>query len=262
MAALETIIVERRAGVVRVTLNRPDKKNAINGPMWDELLATFEEVADNPGDRALVITGAGDAFCSGADLTESRTPAAADVAPLVQMRHVGDVALELHRIPKPTIAKVNGVAAGAGCNLALGCDLVVASDAARFSQIFARRGLAIDFGGSWLLPRLVGLHKAKELALLADIISAREAADIGLVNKVVPAADLDAAVDEWAGRLANGPTIALSLTKMMLNRSFATSMEQAVEDEARSQHVTFSTRDVVEAMSAFVQKREPDFTGR
>ncbi len=261
MAALETIIVERDEGLVTVTLNRPAKKNAINSRMWDELLATFAEVADRPGDRAMVLTGAGDAFCSGADLTEGGT-GAEGVAQLTSMRHVGDVALELHRIPKPTIAKVNGVAAGAGCNLALGCDLVVASEGARFSQIFARRGLAVDFGGSWLLPRLVGLHKAKELALLADMISAREAADIGLVNRVVPAGELDEAVAAWAARLAQGPTVALSLTKTMLDHSFATSLDQALEDEARSQHVTFSTQDVVEAMKAFVEKREPKFTGR
>lgn len=258
---LETILVERNEGVVTVTLNRPEKKNAVNARMWDELLETFEAVADDPGDRALVITGAGGAFCSGADLTDL----SGDATPqprINSMRHVADVALALHRLPKPTIAKVGGVAAGAGCNLALGCDLIVASDTARFSEIFARRGLSIDFGGSWLLPRLVGLHKAKELALLADIISAQEAERIGLVNKVVPAAELDAAVDEWATRLAHGPTVALSLTKTMLNHSFATSMDQALEDEGRSQHVTFSTSDVVEAMKAFRQKREPRFEGR
>ena len=114
------------------------------------------------------------------------------------MRHVGDVALALHRLPQPTIAKVGGVAAGAGANMAFGCDLIVASDEARFTEIFARRGLTIDFGGSWLLPRLIGLHKAKELAFFADIISAKEAEAFGLVNRVVPAGELDAFVDDWA----------------------------------------------------------------
>lgn len=262
-ANLETIRVERRDGVVTVTLDRPAKKNAINSRMWDELLATFAEVADRPDDRAMVLTGAGDAFCSGADLSDAAQFGEDGPPPqLVAMRHVADVALELHRIPKPTIAKVNGIAVGAGCNMALGCDLIVASDTARFSQIFARRGMSIDFGGSWLLPRLVGLHKAKELALLADIISADEAMRIGLVNKVVPAAELDAAVDDWAARLANGPTLALSLTKTMLNHSFATSMDQALEDEGRSQHITFSTQDLVAALRAFVQKTEPAFKGR
>src|SRR2546423_7364991 len=185
---METIVVERAEGIVTVTLNRPAKKNAINGTMWDELLATFQEVGDRPDDRVLVITGAGGAFCSGADLTDGGTGNGRHQ--LVHMRHVGDVALALHRLPKPTIAKVGGVAVGAGCNLAFGCDLIVASDEARFSEIFARRGLSIDFGGSWLLPRLVGLHKAKELAFFAEGISANEAADMGLGNRLGPTAEV------------------------------------------------------------------------
>ena len=129
------------------------------------------------------------------------------------MRALADLALRLHRLPKPTIAKVGGVAAGAGMSMALGCDLVVASESARFSQIFAKRGLSVDFGASWLLPRLIGLHKAKELAFFADILSAAEAEAFGLVNRVVPDDELDAFVDDWARRLADGPTLALSMTK-------------------------------------------------
>jgi 2-(1,2-epoxy-1,2-dihydrophenyl)acetyl-CoA isomerase len=178
------------------------------------------------------------------------------------MRRVGELALSLHRLPKPTIAKVAGVAAGMGANLALGCDLIVAADTARFSQIFSRRGLSVDCGGSWLLPRLVGLHKAKELAFFADIISAKEAEEVGLVNRLVSADELDAAVDEWARRLAAGPPVALSLTKTLLNNAMAASMDQALEDEARSQSLNFTTADMAEAMAAFVQKREPTFTGR
>lgn len=257
---METIVVERAEGIVSVTLNRPDKKNAANGVMWNELLETFEDVADRVEDRVLVITGAGDAFCSGADLTD----VAGGERPhqLVAMRHIADCALALHRIPKPTIAKVNGVAAGAGCNMALGCDLIVASENARFSEIFARRGLSVDFGGSWILPRLVGMHKAKELALLADIISAKEAADLGIVNRIVPAGELDAFVADWAGRLAAGPPLALSMTKTMLNNAFMVSMDQALEDEGRCQTVNFGTEDTVEAMKAFIEKRSPEFQGR
>ena len=170
-------------------------------------------------------------------------------------------ALALHRLPQPTIAKVNGVAVGAGCNLALGCDLVVASDEARFSEIFALRGLTIDFGGSWLLPRRVGLHRAKELALLAEIISAKEAEAMGLVNRVVPVGELDAFVDDWATRLAAGPPIALAQTKRLLNNAFAVTLEQALEDEGAAQTVNFGTKDTVEAMTAFVEKRAPNFKG-
>lgn len=261
--ALETLIVERNGGVVVVTMNRPARKNAANGTMWKELLATFDDIAADRDARVMVLTGAGDAFCSGADLGEGNNVAGRPGDPyLLQMRALGDVALRLHRFPKPTIAKVGGVAAGAGMSLALGCDLVVASDAARFSQIFARRGLSLDFGSSWLLPRLIGLHRAKELAFFADIISASEAKELGVVNRVVPAGELDAFVDDWAQRLAAGPPLALSMTKSMLNNSLAVSMDQALEDEARAQAVNFSTRDTAEALAAFVEKREPRFEGR
>ena len=181
---------------------------------------------------------------------------------LVQMRALGDVALRLHRFPKPTIAKVGGIAAGAGMSLAIGCDLVVASESARFSQIFAKRGLSIDFGSSWLLPRLIGLHRAKELAFFADILSSAEAAEFGLVNRVVPDAELDTFVDGWARRLAEGPTLALSMTKTMLNNSMAVSMDQALEDEARAQATNFATHDTREALTAFIEKRSPTFEGR
>ena len=248
----------RDGGVVTVTLDRPAKKNAVNDVMWRELLAAFTEVADSSADRVLVVTGAGGAFCSGADLSAAGQT---DRHQLDVMRGIGDVALRLHRLAKPTIAKVGGVAAGAGLNLALGCDLIVASDDARFSEIFAKRGLSLDFGGSWLLPRLIGLHKAKELAFFAEVVSAKEAQEIGLVNRVVPAGELDAVVDDWARRLAAGPPLALSMTKTMLNNAFAVSMDQALEDEGRCQTVNFGTADTAEAMAAFVQKREPRFTG-
>jgi enoyl-CoA hydratase/carnithine racemase len=256
---VETLQVARNEGVVTVTLDRPAKKNAVNDVMWRELLAAFTEVADSSEDRVLVVTGAGGAFCSGADLSGG---GASERHQLDVMRGIGDVALRLHRLSKPTIAKINGVAAGAGLNLALGCDLTVASDEARFSEIFARRGLSIDFGGSWLLPRLIGLHKAKELAFFAEVISAKEAQEIGLVNRVVPAGELDAVVDDWARRLAAGPPLALSMTKTMLNNAFAVSMDQALEDEGRCQTVNFGTADTAEAMAAFLQKREPRFTGK
>jgi 2-(1,2-epoxy-1,2-dihydrophenyl)acetyl-CoA isomerase len=157
----ETIIVARNAGVVTVTMNRPARKNAANGTMWNELLAVFGEVTADRHDRVMILTGAGDAFCSGADLGDASDVAGLPGDPyLVQMRALGEVALALHRIPKPTIAKVGGVAAGAGMSMALGCDLVVASDTARFSQIFSKRGLSVDFGASWLLPRFIGMHRA------------------------------------------------------------------------------------------------------
>jgi enoyl-CoA hydratase/carnithine racemase len=259
----KTLIVERAAGVVTITMNRPERKNAANGTMWRELLAVLDDAAGDRRDRCLVLTGADGAFCSGADLSDPSDMAGRPGdPPLVQMRALADVALRLHRFPKPSIAKVGGVAAGAGMSMALGCDLVVASSSARFSQIFAKRGLSIDFGASWLLPRLIGLHRAKELAFFADILSAEEAEGFGLVNRVVPDAELDTFVDAWARRLAEGPTLALSMTKTLLNNSMAVSMDQALEDEARAQSANFGTRDTREALTAFVERRPPTFEGR
>src|SRR5262245_4269323 len=256
---MKTLLVERSStGVVTVTLNRPEKKNAIDATMWDELMATFREVAESATDRVLVLTGAGGAFSGGADLT----PGSGEKRhQLDQMHHFGWVGLALHEIPKPTLAKVNGVAVGAGLNLALGCDLIVAGESARFSEIFVRRGLALDLGGSWLLPRLVGLHKAKELALLGEMLDAKEAERIGLVNRVVPDAELDAFVDDWAGRLAAGPPLALQLSKRMLGMAHAISLSEALHQEAMAQTVTSASQDTAEAMRAFFQKREPRFEG-
>jgi enoyl-CoA hydratase/carnithine racemase len=261
---LQTVIVERQEGVVTLTLNRPDKMNAINGPMWRELIEVFDEVADRREDRVLVITGAGDGFCSGADLTDTGNTdnlQGGVGTSLRQMRVVGRAALRLHELPKPTIAAVNGVAAGAGCNLALGCDLIIASDRARFTEIFSKRGLNVDFGGSWVLPRLVGLHKAKELVFLADILDADEAERVGIVNRVVPHEELEKAVGELAARLAALPPLQLSVSKRLLNQSYSVSMADALEFEDVAQTMNFSSKDTAEAMFAFVQKREPKFTG-
>jgi 2-(1,2-epoxy-1,2-dihydrophenyl)acetyl-CoA isomerase len=257
---MQTLLVDRcENGIVTVTLHRPEKKNAIDAVMWDELMAVFREVGESASDRVLVLTGAGGAFCAGADLTprpgESRHQ-------LDQMHHFGWVGLALHEIPKPTIAKVNGVAVGAGLNLALGCDLIVAGESARFSEIFVKRGLAIDLGGSWLLPRLVGIHKAKELALLGEMLDAKEAERIGIVNRVVPDGQLDAFVADWAGRLASGPPLALQMTKRMLMMGASLSMSEALHQEAMAQTVTGASEDTAEAMRAFFGKREPKFRGK
>ena len=259
---METLIVERDGGVVTVTMNRPERKNAANGKMFEELLEIFEEVERTAADRVLVLTGAGGSFCSGADLADPHGPLDPSVPGLLRMHRLADTAMAVHRLSKPAIAKVDGLAVGAGLSLALGCDLVVATEGSRLCMIFSRRGLSLDFGASWLLPRLVGMARAKELALLADMISAEDALAMGLVNRVVPADEIDAVVDSWARRLAAGPPLALAMTKAMLNHSLAASMEQALEDEARCQAYNFTTEDTDEALQAFNEKREPRFTGR
>jgi enoyl-CoA hydratase/carnithine racemase len=260
---METLIVERKEGVVTVTMNRPERKNAANGVMLDELKDVFAEVEDSPDDRVMVLTGAGGAFCSGADLSDPNGPATDPTrSGLARMRRLGDLALALHHVSKPTIAKVDGVAVGAGLSLALGCDLIVCSDRARLSMIFAKRSLSLDNGASWLLPRLVGMARAKEIALFGGMWSGEEALGIGLVNRVLPLDELDGYVDDWATTLAAGPPLALSMTKTLLHASSMASMEQAVEDEARCQALNFSTEDTAEAMVAFGEKREPVFIGR
>lgn len=257
---MELIQTDRSGGIVTVTLNRPEKKNAVIPPMWDALAEAFRSVGDDDSVRVVVVTGSGGDFCSGADLWAP--PGEEPPHQLAAMRRVSAAIQALHDLPQPTIAKVPGVAAGAGCSLALACDLVLASEKARFFEIFAKRGLALDGGSSWLLPRSVGLHKAKELAFFGDEFSAAEAERIGLVNRTVPADELDGIVDEWAQRLAAGPPIALALTKSMLNNSANKTMAQALDDEAKSQSVTLTTQDTAEAFAAFVDKRDPEFKGR
>lgn len=258
---METIVVERDGrGVVTITLNRPHKKNAITQQMWVDLGEVLDEVALSDQDRVLVLTGAGGAFCAGADLW-----AAGDGPPrhqLAAMRQVSSVALQLARLPQPAIAKVRGHAVGAGCNMAFMCDLVVASETAKFSEIFTQRGLSLDFGGSWLLPRRVPLHIAKELAFFADIIDAAEAARLGLVNRVLPDDELDGFVDEWARRLVASPPIALAQSKRMLNNATMVTLEQALDDEGSAQTVNFGTKDTIEAITAWAEKRTPEFKGR
>jgi 2-(1,2-epoxy-1,2-dihydrophenyl)acetyl-CoA isomerase len=260
---METLLVERKDGVVTVTMNRPERKNAANGRMLTELREIFTEIEDNQDDRVMILTGAGGAFCSGADLGDKEGPTNdPSRSGLSRMRRLGDVALALHHISKPTIAKVDGVAVGAGFSLALGCDLVVCTELARLSMIFSKRGLSLDNGASWLLPRLIGMARAKEVALFGDMWSAEEALAIGLVNRVLPVDQIDSFVADWARRLADGPPVALSMTKSLLHASANASMEQAVEDEARCQALNFSTTDTNEALAAFTEKRTPVFVGR
>lgn len=251
---------EVAGSIATVTLVNPTRKNALTAAMWGQLTDTFRLLSTDGDVRAVVVTGEGEEFCSGADL--GGDAGSSDGHRLAQMRQVNQACLALQALPQPTLARVDGVAVGAGLNLALGCDLVVASDRSRFSEIFAKRGLSLDFGGSWFLPRRIGLHKAKELALLAPMIDAAEAERIGLVNKVVPVAMLDEAVADWAAQLAAGPPIALAQSKALLDRSSTSSLAEALEAEAAAQTINFATADTAEAIGAFLQKRRPTYRGR
>ncbi|MDD7967160.1 enoyl-CoA hydratase/isomerase family protein [Actinomycetospora lemnae] len=253
----EVLLTRREGGILTLTLNRPHRKNALDAALWEALHTQLGAVRRDPDVRAVVITGAGGDFCAGADLSGAR-----EGHPLDRMRFVNDVALLLHELPVPTVAAVDGVAVGAGWNLALGCDLVVATPRSRFSQIFAKRGLSLDFGGSWLLPRLVGMQQAKRLALLAEMIDVDEALRLGLVTWVVPVEEIEAYAAELAGRLAAMAPVAVSQSKALLHENADRPLRDALASEARAQSVNFATEDAPEAFAAFNEKRDATFTGR
>ncbi|WP_246349736.1 enoyl-CoA hydratase/isomerase family protein [Nocardia barduliensis] len=247
----------RRGGVCTLTLHRPHRKNAITLDLWIALREALDAIAHDPTVRAVVLTGAGGSFCSGADVVDSDPFA----APFTKLQAISEVAQRLHDLPVPTVAKVRGVAVGAGWNLALGCDLVVATPDAKFSQVFARRGLSLDCGGSWLLPKLVGVQQAKRLALLAETIDATEARELGLLTWIKSEEGIDDFVDQVAQRLAAGPPVAVAQTKALLNEGADRTLREALASESRAQAVNFATSDVPEAYAAFTQKRDAAFTG-
>lgn len=257
-------------GIARITLDRPDVKNAISPDQRDRVISLLREASADLGIRAVVLGHTGDAFCTGADLRASRPPAPRpDDAP---KRGVGEVAKLIREgaqalvsaildCEKPVIAAVGGTAAGIGAHIALACDLVVATEDARFIEVFVRRGLVPDGGGAYLLPRLIGPQKAKELMFLGDIVTADEAKNLGLVNRVCADRDLDAVVLEWSERLADAPTRAIALTKWLVNRSLESDRAGALHDEAYAQEMNMGTRDAQEGVQSFVERRSPEFTG-
>jgi len=253
----DVLITSRDSGVLTLTLNRPKRKNAIDGELWDALRAQLTIARDDADVRAIVLTGAGGDFCAGADLSGGVSTG----HPLDRMRRVNEVALLLHELPVPSIAQVDGVAVGAGWNLALGCDLVVATPAARFSQIFAKRGLSLDFGGSWLLPKLVGMQQAKRLALLAEMIDAAEAHRLGLVTWLVEPEEIDGFVADLGKRLASAAPVAVAQSKALLHEGADSTMRDALASEARTQAINFATADAPAAFAAFNEKRDAVFTG-
>ncbi len=256
------IHVADRGRVRHLTIDRPGRRNAITRDGWVELRTQFEafEWSDQ---RVMVLSGAGEDFCAGADLDPDWVAGDGGVmASRSRMRIVGETAIALHRLTKPTIAAVMGVAVGAGMNLALGCDLVVIGESARFSEIFIRRGLTLDFGGSWLLPRVVGLQRAKELALTGRIVDADEAVAIGLALEKVADADLARRVEELAAGLADGPPVAQMFAKQAIDRGWEVSFEEAIAWEGQSQAICLGTADAAEGVASFLEKRPSRFEGR
>ena len=247
----DALLVDVTDGVMTLTINRPDKRNAIDGAVLDGLEAGLHRARRDDDVRVVVLRGAGGYFSAGIDLPFA---VGTNLDRLAFMRVVGDVAVALHRLPVPTISVIEGGAYGLACNLALACDLTVATDDAVLCEVFTKLNLSLDGGSAWLLPRIVGLKKAKELAFLADKIPAHEAERLGLVNCVVPAGELEGQVKEWASRLAAGPTTALSLTKAMLNDAYALSFEQAIEEESRSQTINSAAQGSRAAIEGALKK--------
>jgi 2-(1,2-epoxy-1,2-dihydrophenyl)acetyl-CoA isomerase len=254
--------IETEGQVRWLTIDRPDRKNAIPSDGWPLLAEAFIDF-ENGDDRVLVITGAAGEFCAGADLDLTRFGDAMSVADgHRRMKVVERAATALHRITKPTIAAVDGVAVGAGMNMALGCDVVIATDRARFSEIFVRRGLTVDFGGTWLLPRIVGLQRAKELALSGRMVNADEALRLGLVLDVVAPDALADRVREMAASFLAGAPVAQKFAKQGIDASFHSSFAEATSWEGQSQAILSGTEDVVEGVTAFLEKRDPNWKGR
>lgn len=252
----DTLLVAKSGAVLTLTINRPAVKNAVDDATLQRLQDALRAGHDDHGVRAIVITGSGGDFCAGADVGAERRPG----HPVDRMRWFGETAVLLHEMSKPVIAKVSGVAVGAGCNLAIAADFVVATPDARFSQIFSRRGLSVDFGGTWLLPRVVGLMQAKRLALLAEIIDAEEALKLGLITWIKSPSEIDDFVKQLADRLAAGPPVAMGQSKAMLNQATTQSFREAIENEARAAAINLAT-DALAARRAFMEKAEPVFTG-
>jgi 2-(1,2-epoxy-1,2-dihydrophenyl)acetyl-CoA isomerase len=256
----DTVLRDASEGVLTLTLNRPEALNSFNIEMKEALLAAFKEAARDKSVRVVVLTGAGRAFSAGQDLKERQQADAADLGTELRLRY-NPIVLVMRRLEKPIIGAINGVAAGAGISVALACDMRIASESASFIEVFGRVGLVPDTGSSWFLPRLVGYARAAEMSFTTDPVDASTAERIGLVNRVVPADQLMAEAAALAGKLAKSAPIAMALAKRALNRSLETNLEQALEFEAELQAIAGRSKDYVEGVAAFVEKRPPNFTG-
>ncbi|MEU7583839.1 enoyl-CoA hydratase-related protein [Streptomyces sp. NPDC041068] len=261
-------------GVSWITLNRPEAMNAVTWDQRERIIALLGEASGDPAVRAVVITATGKGFCAGADLRGAPgTGTPGTGTPRTGERVPGDVARTIRQgaqrliaavldCEKPVIAAVNGTAAGIGAHLAFACDLVIAAEQAKFIEVFVRRGLVPDGGGAYLLPRLIGPQRAKELMFFGDSVSAADAERLGLVNRVVPADDLEKTAREWAERLATGPTRAIAMTKQLVNASLESDRATAFAAEAAAQEINMTTADANEGVASFVERRTPSYEGR
>jgi 2-(1,2-epoxy-1,2-dihydrophenyl)acetyl-CoA isomerase len=260
----EYVLLNKKDGIGTITLNRPEKYNAFAGRMRDEILEAVEDTCSDSNVRVIVITGAGKAFCAGGDVDEfisGKTQALPDTASNERYT-MCKVVLAINTVEKPVIAAINGVAAGGGCNLALSCDIRIASEKAKFGQVFTRRGAHPDWGGIYFLPRLVGYSVAAELIFSGEMIDAQEALRLRMVNKVVPPEKLMEATYELAGRIAKNAPIPIALAKRGLQNFYKMDLAQALDYEAYALEVCLKSKDFIEGFQAFREKREAVFKGQ
>lgn len=260
---MDPVLVSLDAGVLTVTLNRPDKLNAFNPGMHKELRKALERALDEAAVRAVLLTGAGRGFCAGQDLSERNVSSEAPIDLSVSLgSHYNPLVRRLRELPKPVVCAVNGVAAGAGANIAFACDLVIAARSASFVQSFSLLGLVPDSAGTWFLPRLVGSARAMGLALLGEKISAEQAQQWGLIWKVVEDGDLVKEAEALTRSLAQGPTKGYGLVKKALNASWGNSLDAQLDLERDLQREAGLSQDYREGVAAFMQKRKPEFKGK
>jgi 2-(1,2-epoxy-1,2-dihydrophenyl)acetyl-CoA isomerase len=258
---MSSILLEKKGSVAYIILNRPDKFNAFNREMALALQTTLDDCGEDDSVRCVVLTGSGKAFCAGQDLGEvtGEKPMSFD---LILQEHYNPIIVRIRQLRKPVVAAVNGVAAGAGANIALSCDLVVAHEAASFIQAFSKIGLIPDSGGTFFLPRLIGMQRATALMMLGDKVSAADAEKMGMIYKAYAASDYAGAVDALANQLAAMPTEGLALTKQALNQSLHNNLMDQLNFEDKLQQKAADTADYREGVNAFMEKRTPQFTGK
>ena len=258
----ETILYEVSDGVAKIKLNRPDAYNALNTTLFQDLFDAVHEADADSAVRVVTITGAGKAFCAGGDIADFGANMDRTSWFLKRMTTLAHGAMSrLARSKKPSVSIINGVAAGGGFGLAIGTDLAIAADTAKFNLAYSGLAVSPDMSSSFFLPRLIGMRRAMELALLNRVLSAHEAVEWGLINRVVPAADLDSEASKIVSQLANGPTLAFGATKRLYHQSFSTTLETQMEYESQSIADLSETPDFREAVSAFTEKRKPNFKG-
>jgi len=257
----KTIKYEVAENVATVTLNRPEVYNAVNNDLTYELQDVFKAIADDDSVRVVVLTGEGKAFCSGQDLKAHMGDEKDSFTNVLNKRY-NPLIKAMRALPKPIIGKVNGVAAGAGCSLALACDIIVADENAVFVEVFVNIGLVLDSGSSYFLPRIVGSKKAFELATMANKIKGSEAEALGIVNKAVPTENLNETVKKYADYYASAPTLAIGLMKKMQNASSTSTLDEMLAMETEYQEIVGNSYDYNEGVASFLEKRKPNFKGK